>query len=53
MSHRVQVNRSGQEVVEADHFGALVQEPFAQVTAEETGTSRHHDAGPTHAVRYP
>ena len=36
--------RAGEKIVDADDFGALREQPVAQMRAEEAGAAGHHDA---------
>ena len=42
---------AGDEVVQAEHVPAVVQQPLAQVRAEEPGTAGHHRPLPPHRHR--
>ena len=37
--------RAGQKIVQTKNLGAAFDERLAQVTAEKTGPTGHHDAG--------
>jgi hypothetical protein len=39
---------AGDEVVQAEHVPAVLQQPLAQVRAEEPGATRHHRSLPAH-----
>jgi hypothetical protein len=39
----LRVARARRQVVDADHLGPLRQQAFAEMTADETGSTEHHD----------